>query len=166
MSKFLIIVIVVFLGGCKNNEPISTIVLPTLNPNPTVVGEYFEIDEEEIDSSSLDHLEVEHDLSKLSKTMSYAYLTRITDNPDDYLNETVKIKGVYYSGSIPDSDEKFHGIMLLDEAACCMGYIDIRLPDGVPYPKELSQMVIIGEIIEWNQAGYDYHIVNITDYVF
>lgn len=166
MKKILIITITLFLSGCDSTNKTNKIILPTLNPNPVVVGEYFEIEEKEIDSSSIDHIKVDHDLSKLSKTMSYAYLTRITDNPEDYLNETVKLRGVYYSGSIPDSDEVFHGIMLLDEAACCMGYIDIRLPSQVPYPEELSEMVIIGKIIKWNQANFDYHIVEVTDYVF
>lgn len=133
-----------------------------------IIGEVVDITpiENLKDYSALDEIEVDVDVSILPTSLAFAQVSRMMFDLVTYEGNTVKIKGMYYHDQIPELDIDRKTIMLLDELSCCQGYFEIILPDGVEYPENGSQMMLVGEYVLNTNGEYSYPMLKVTDYIF
>lgn len=137
------------------------------NIEGTAVGDFIEIEvsKEEKDFSYLDTIEVDEDVSVLPTTLAFAQISRMMFEVELYENRTIKVKGIYYHESMPELDIDRKTVMLLDETSCCQGYLQIELPDGVTYPENGEEIMVVGVYRIASNGEYSYPVLEVTDYV-
>lgn len=139
-----------------------------LDSEVTQVGDYIplEVVYEEKDFSALDNIEVDEDISILPTTLAYAQTTRMMYDMETYLNNTVKIKGMFYHEINEEYEIDRITIMLLDETSCCQGYFELELPEGLAHPVNGEQIMIVGTYTTRRDGDYLYPVIEVTDYIF
>lgn len=167
MKKYLLLYILI-LTGCSSsniedpiiiNLPESTPISEDIVQKKTVdniIGSTVDNYNIDKDFSALDHVVVDHDLTKLSGTMSQAIFSDFMYEAHKYLNQTLKVEGLYYVASNPDNaSEQFQGILIIDKTKCCQGYLDIKLLDGLSFPSAEEEIMIVGTLkIDENDIPY------------
>ncbi len=175
MKIILIIVLCLLIVGCQSNEtnnksltefPTIATPLPTVDSDKIPFGNIISVIESDADFTSLDHINVDIDLVSLSDTMAYAMLSKVMYETDNYLNQSLKIKGIYHHEIAPNSDIEFNGILYIDSTNCCIGYLEIILPDDVDLPAVNSEILLIGEITSVEIGGAKMAALKVTDYIF
>lgn len=131
-------------------------------------GEVVDIEliQEDKDFSALEEVKVDVDVSILPTSLAFAQVSRMMFDVHEYEGNTVKIQGMYYHDKIPELGIDRKTIMLLDELSCCQGYFEIILPDGVEFPENGEQMMLIGEYILESKGEYSYPVLRVSDYIF
>lgn len=107
---------------------------------------------------------IQWDLSRLSATMAYAQLYTMLTEPEQFVGQSVKIRG-QYSPTINDSGvTQYHGVVVYDSAACCELGIEF-LPTGsqqlYPAPGSLIEMTGLFDIC--NDGGQKFCCLRVHD---
>ena len=162
MKYLIILCMLLSLVGCSSdkeeeidfsqfvdkNPQVSEDPLPTTTPhvpsNP--VGEYFTPEEVDNDYSSLKDIEVDNDISEANATIAYALVSNIMYEPLKYEGNTIKMVGTYTEHMIPPNNSIMKGIMLLDATQCCVGYLELLLPDSYDI-EDGEEIMIIGNVL-------------------
>ena len=101
--------------------------------------------------------DVDIDLTSLSSTMVLATIANIHDNPDEYLGQTIRIRGLYYNYYYDIAERYFHYVMYEDDNACCSSGFEFQLgsdyvfPDD--YPQETSSILVEGVLLSYDELG-------------
>ena len=88
------------------------------------------------------------DLTLLSSTMVYAEVYNIMSYPDDYLDKTIKMNGLYAPQDYYGQSEFFHFVVIEDASACCQQGLEFKwngdhvYPDD--YPAENTTIEVVG----------------------
>ncbi len=121
--------------------------------------------ENQKDYSALEDVRADVDFTLLSQVVVFSQMNNMYYMYEDYLGQTVKIKGHYYADFIPDLNMTYHYILLMDEANCCQGIMEFRLPEGVAYPEVGEEFMILGYYaLDIDETG-EYPYVNAYQYV-
>ncbi|MFI3231350.1 MAG: hypothetical protein R3Y29_07385 [bacterium] len=121
--------------------------------------------ENQKDYSALEDVRADVDFTLLSQVVVFSQMNNMYYMYEDYLGQTVKIKGHYYADFIPDINMTYHYILLMDEANCCQGIMEFRLPEGVAYPEAGEELMILGYYtLDIDETG-EYPYVNAYQYV-
>ncbi len=88
--------------------------------------------------------EVDRDLTVMSATMVFSVVSDMMRNPNGYVGEKIKMKGVYSEFFDANTGKTFHTCIVKDATACCAQGIEFELPEGVAYPPIDSDVSIVG----------------------
>lgn len=174
MIKYIIILTLLLTGCTNDNKNPIVIRLPENTPLSenelrdstisNIVGKQINIDDKEKkDFSAFENIEVDHDLSKLSGTMSQAIFSEFMYESDKYLGQTIKASGVYYEASNPNKEELFQGLLIVDTTQCCAGYLDIKFKDNQNKPNVDELIMLIGTL---RQDENNVPYIEISDIIF
>ena len=82
---------------------------------------------------------VDLDLTKLSDTVAYATIFSMLTEPKNYLDKTVKIRGLF--GSFQDREGNVYcSVTLMDPTACCAAGLDCIFRSEYEYPKDYPEI--------------------------
>ncbi|MCL2200375.1 MAG: hypothetical protein FWB75_00285 [Oscillospiraceae bacterium] len=96
---------------------------------------------------------VDIDLTELSTTMMQARFHHILSNAEDYLGQTIRVRGQYHN--MPFGDEYLHFVMIIPGDECCrMGFEFMRAGDYV-YPDDFPAQYGALEIKGVLTRGFD-----------
>ncbi len=159
MKKFLVCVsLVTSLVGCAQPSPAPQ--PEAVNPSGLAVRL---VGEEGLET--LSQVPVDLDIASFSQTMAYGQVNAMMYEPDPYLGQSVKLRGIYDSYTMRTTEETYHYIMLLDETACCQGTLDILLPEGYDYPPTGSEILVMGDFTLQTFSFGDYPVIRVSSYV-
>ena len=170
--KKLLIILTLLLTGCQSSSKDNPIIIYLPSPTPaleevesntirSIIGEKVEqnIETIEKDFSAFDNIVVDNDLTKLSGTMAQGVFGDFMYDSNKYLDQTIKVQGIYYEASNPDNDEIFKGILIVDKTQCCSGYLDIKLENNIIMPQANEEIMLIGTIKQ-DQEGLPYILLS------
>ena len=103
---------------------------------------------------------VDIDLSKMSTTMMYSYLSNMIENPDNYIGKTVKAKGVHDSFTDENTNITYHAILIYDSTTCCSQALEFILPEDTNYPAKNKNITIEGTFGTYNEGSNTYYYLN------
>ncbi|MFI3251443.1 MAG: hypothetical protein R3Y07_10870 [Eubacteriales bacterium] len=158
MKKIMISIALLLLVGCSSNEEYKQQTSGEFNPqtedHTPQQGNYIPQIGEPVqtptstgpqkDFSSLEDIVVDFDLSTMPANLSYSLAIHMLSEYDTYEDKTIKMRGHYASVFIADYGVTVHLVMLLDELACCQGFLEFVLPEGEQYPEEGEEIMITG----------------------
>lgn len=107
---------------------------------------------------------VMNDLSQMSGNMVYSYVYSMLREPEEYVGQVFRIRGVYQPmiGSI--TGQSRHYIFIADAAACCAEGLEFVLLDAdAAYPEEGAQIEIIGMYAFYeDEEGFEFVRIEAT----
>ena len=85
-------------------------------------------------SEKSDNMDIDVDLTKMSSTMVYSEVYNMMALPDDYLGQTVRMKGQFqmYEGD----GRNYYVVMIADALACCQQGMEFVLDGDYRYPED------------------------------
>ena len=104
--------------------------------------------------------DVDIDLSKMSTTMMYSYISNMIDNPDDSIGKTVKAKGVHDSFTDENTNITYHAILIYDSTTCCSQALEFILAEDSNYPAKNKNITIEGTFGTYNEGNNTYCYLN------
>lgn len=134
--------------------------VPTGTPQ---VGDYMDLSSEIKSFPSLDDINVNFDLTKMSSTMSYAIGSKMMFDPDDYWNQTFRVQGFYHYAYYEEFGD-VHALLLLDDSLCCQAVIEFLLPEGSEYPENGAQIGLIGEYVFVDDPYVPYSYLKVSHF--
>ena len=106
-------------------------------------------------------IEVDINLSKMSETMSHAKAETIIGAPNDYVGQTIKIKGKYSYSYWEDSGRYYHDIIVEGSATCPkMFELDWETWYG-DIPEDGAAIEIIGTLRSYPENGNVYAYIEV-----
>lgn len=103
---------------------------------------------------------VDLDLSALSGTVVYSQVYNMVMQPDQYLGQTVRVRGNFSYFQDPVTMKEYYAVIIADAAACCAQGIEFvwrgehRYPDD--YPPLETEMTVTGEFGTYEENGFTY----------
>ena len=103
---------------------------------------------------------VDLDLSALSGTVVYSQVYNMVMQPDQYLGQTVRVRGNFSYFQDPITMKEYFAVIIADAAACCAQGIEFvwrgehRYPDD--YPPLETEMTVTGEFGTYEENGFTY----------
>ena len=144
-------VLVIILTGCGNSAASSSsqkTVEDVLQSR--IEGEQELQNEAESNPDSLIYSQqtgnITMDLTDVSGAILYSEVYRIVMNPEDYVDETVKLKGIYHSSTDVETGKQTHICLVYDTTGCCSQSLPFQLSDGSGAPNEKAYITISGTI--------------------
>ena len=113
---YLLAVLALALGGCANRPSISA-------PSPAVSGTV-------------------NDLSGLSGTMLYSYLTALLDSPYDFEGQSFRLIGTYHETDSGEASAPTRSVCVSDVGGCCQAVV--YLAGGADYPSNNTPIDVTG----------------------
>ena len=110
---------------------------------------------------------VDVDLTELGKTMMIAVINNIYITPDEYMNQTIKMRGEYSSVYYADIGRRFHYVLFADDGSCC-SYGFIFEYDGVypdDFPEEGTEIEVSGAFGRGEALDRAYHYLAVDDII-
>jgi hypothetical protein len=81
---------------------------------------------------------VDHDLDQFDKDMRYAFVSSLMNDPEEYLHQTMRAGGVFYS--FQNGQGKIHDALFIsDTMGCCQKGLLVVLQDGQKRPANGAQ---------------------------
>lgn len=106
------------------------------------------------------------DLSLMSTTMAYAQMYAMLMSPEEYVGQTVRVKGQYYPLMDDQGVTLFHGVIVSDIAACCEVGLEFILTGNPPpsaYPTPMSVVEMTGLFDLCNEDGQKIAVLRINE---
>ena len=120
------------------------------------------LQEEPLNLNNLDD-GVDIDLTALSSTLVYAEVYNMMMSPEDYMGQTIKMKGTYHPLYFEETGKYYHYVVIEDAAACCQQGIEFIwdgehvFPDD--YPLEGTEVEVVGVFDTYEELGERYPYV-------
>lgn len=108
---------------------------------------------------------VDIDLSAFSNTMAYSELTNINSTPDDYIGQTIKVRGTFNIYHDEATDKYYYACLIADTSACCSAALEF-VPEGdFTYPDDFpeldTEITVMGTLETYDENGTKFcHLVN------
>ncbi len=106
------------------------------------------------------------DLSRLSSTMAYAQLYTMLTEPEQFVGQTVKVRGQYYNSPDASGQPGYHFVIVFDNAACCELGIEFLWTGNHPiadYPQPMSIVEMTGLFDICNDGGERFCVIRVND---
>ena len=103
---------------------------------------------------------VDLDLSALSGTVVYSQVYNMVMQPDQYLGQTVRVRGYFSYFQDPETLKEYFAVIIADATACCAQGIEFvwrgehRYPDD--YPPLETEMTVTGAFETYEENGFTY----------
>ena len=103
---------------------------------------------------------VDLDLSALSGTVVYSQVYNMVMQPDQYLCQTVRVRGYFSYFQDPETLKEYFAVIIADATACCAQGIEFvwrgehRYPDD--YPPLETEMTVTGAFGTYEENGFTY----------
>ncbi len=114
----LLAVLALALGGCANQSAL-------LAPSPAASGTI-------------------NDLSGLSGTMLYSYLTALLDSPYDFEGQAFRLIGTYHETNSGDEEAPTRSVCVSDIGGCCQAVV--YLAGDADYPADATPIDVTGTL--------------------
>ena len=112
---------------------------------------------------------IDLDISQLNNMLVYSQVVSILDDPDKYLEKTIKIKGQYNSLYYEPIQKYCHYVVVGDASLCCQAGIefiwtgDHTHPDDYPADKKIIEVVgLFSSYEEFDEIYYALTVDDIT----
>ena len=103
---------------------------------------------------------IDIDLSSMSETMMYSYISNMIEKPDDYEGKYIKAKGVHKSYTNNQTHVTYHAILIYDSSTCCSQALEFVLDDDIDYPSVGKTITIEGTFGTYNEGKNTYCYLN------
>ena len=112
-----------------------------------------------------DSADVDLDLTTMSSTMIFAQISDVVFNVQNYLGTSLRLNGTFqlWQDSNTETKKNIYVVMVWDAMGCCPQGIELRLPEGMEKPKDLSDIQVEGIISLRNVDKYQYLYIDVTD---
>ena len=102
--------------------------------------------------------DIDIDLTAMSGTMVYSEVLNMQQNPADYMNKTVKIRGTF---NVTKTDTNtYFACLIKDATACCSSGIEFVTKDDLKYPldypKPQSEITVTGTFTTYMEGKNRY----------
>ncbi len=88
---------------------------------------------------------VDHDLDQFDKDMRYAFVSSLMNDPEEYLHQTMRTDGVFYS--FQNGQGRIHDVIYIsDTMGCCQKGLLVVLQDGQTRPANGTMTEIKGTL--------------------
>jgi hypothetical protein len=104
---------------------------------------------------------VDVDLTALSSTMVYGEVYNMMMEPERYIGQTIKMRGLYYSNFYESTGQHYHFVIVQDATACCAQGLEFVwigehvYPDD--YPENESEIEIAGVWEGYEEEGHTWY---------
>ena len=144
MKKLFLIFLLVFMCGCSAKKEEA---LPVEKEEEVEVTETADVD-----------------LSFGSQTITYATISNILEDPQEYMGQTVKMLGTYRQFYSETYDTYYYVCMVTDATACCSQGMEFKLKEGSSYPLDGQQIILQGTVDVYQEGDYWYAFLKDADY--
>ena len=145
----------------QNTEPAERSNTPELSVSEPA-GSATPVDREESE-------DVDIDLTQLSVTMVSAQVLQIMMSPEDFLGQTVRVRGTYFTFLWEEADKQLHYVVLNLTAGCCGQGFEFILSDelasSVGYPANESVIEVTGIFSRYEELGSGFHYLAVYDMI-
>ena len=102
---------------------------------------------------------IDIDFTQLSTTVAVAEYGNIMTQPRDYLGQTFKVSGLFFSEPVAEFDRYFHYITVWQGDSCCPPSVfEIKLAgDNITdddYPKQRVMIEVTGVLSKYEEQGW------------
>ena len=102
---------------------------------------------------------IDIDLTKLNSTMVYSQVYNMTNEPDNFMGQTVRMSGNFAIYQNPETGKRYYACLIADAAACCSQGIEF-VCDGLSYPNDYpdagAQITVEGVFDRYEEDGMTY----------
>ena len=121
------------------------------------------------DIPTLDVLNVDIDLTRMSVTMVSAQVMQIMLFPEDHIGQTIRIRGSHLSFDWLEADMVIHYVVLDLTAGCCGQGIEFILPkeikEAIGYIPQGAVLDIVGIYSSYEVFDTIFHYISVIDIV-
>ena len=110
--------------------------------------------------------DIDLDLTALSANMTYAQVSNMMGNPDDYADKVVRFDGYFSSFQDASSDKIFNCCIIPDAQACCAEGLEFVLLDGYSYPQQGQDIMVTGIFKVYYEETFSYCVVENAEIVY
>ena len=110
---------------------------------------------------------IDVDLTELSGTMASTVIFNLLNNPDDFLGNTIRMRGDYAGAFSEETGSNHHFILIADAGGCCQQGLEFKLSGGEDnqdgYLHEGAGIEIIGVLEKYEESGAVYSYLAVSD---
>ena len=99
---------------------------------------------------------VDLDLSGLEETEVYTKTLRIAQDPEAYVGQTIRIKGIFSSIHSEAMNRYYYSCVAHDKDGCCTEGLEFILPEGEKYPEPGDKITVVGTYAIYEEDGGTY----------
>ena len=108
---------------------------------------------------------IDLDLSELSGTVIYSQVYNMTEAPEDYIGQRIRIRGNFSYFQDPDTKKEYFASVIADATACCAQGIEFVWAGEHVYPRDYPEedelITVTGTFDTYEEDGYLY--LELTD---
>ncbi len=105
---------------------------------------------------------VDLDLSVCDSIIVYSQVTNMNENPSEYLDKTIKMKGKIKSNYSEKYDTTYYFIAVNDATMCCEAYVEILWENDNTYPIDNKKIEIIGRFSYYIEDSKKYYCIKLS----
>ena len=164
MKRFAIIVILsitaAILSACGDSSKVDTIIDSELNVSASSENSSESSDGSDTDSDAFSDRSVDIDLSAMSKTMVYSQVYDMMYTPDNYIGQSIKVKGPFSYVYDDEKGQEYFAVLITDAQACCSQGMEFVLDGEYSYPDDYpeldTEITVTGTFNSYQENGYTY----------
>lgn len=111
--------------------------------------------------------DIDIDLTALNSIMVYVEVYNIMKSPEDYMGQTIKMSGPYYTSFYNETDSYYHYVIIEDASACCQSGLEFiwkgehSYPED--YPADQTNIEVVGVFESYEELGKTYYYLSVDD---
>lgn len=174
LKKLVILLIMLSLVACESKETLVTTKMETKNQIEAIIDEQVaKLEESNLDpvlneTSDFEDIlkearnkkidsDVSYDLTKMNKDMIYATVYLFMTEPDEFIGETVRVRGEYLKASYEENNQYYSYCFISDAAGCCSQGLEFDLGKGhnekIKKLKEKTEIEVVGTFETYYEGG-------------
>lgn len=148
----LLLIVVMFLCGCNTDNSKS---------DPTEAIASSKSDPQQTNSEkSKGENGIDIDLTTMSSTMVYSQVSDIMYKPEQYIGQTIKIKGTFAVYEDEKTGNRYYSVLINDATACCQNGMEFVPNEELKYPDDFpeldTEITVTGTINTYDEDGFTY----------
>ena len=106
------------------------------------------------------------DLTRSSMTMLLSQVNRIAENPNNYIDQTIKMNGLYYAVYNERFGRIQHYIAAREPDPCCpLEGFEFISNGGLIYPDNTKRIEVTGVFTSYEEFGQIYYYLEVDDII-